>query len=111
MQELENTMITVTPSAAQQILYSAKETGIDDAVLRVAIKKMADDSLHYAMGFDDAISDNDLRIESEGVQMVISEKSQPLADGMTIDYVELDGGEKNFIFINPNDKNYAPSTE
>lgn len=111
MQELDDNMITVTPSAAQQILHSAKETGIDDAVLRVAIKKMADDSLHYAMGFDDAISDNDLRIESEGVQMVISEKSQPLADGMTIDYVELDGGEKNFIFINPNDKNYAPVTE
>ena len=60
-------MITVTPSAAQQILYSAKETGIDDAVLRVAIKKMADDSLHYAMGFDDAISDNDLRIDNLAV--------------------------------------------
>ncbi len=104
-------MITVTPNAAQQILYSAKETGIDGAILRIAIKKMADDSLHYAMGFDDAIADNDLRLESAGVQLVIAEKSQPLADGMTIDYVELDDGERNFIFINPNDKNYVPAED
>ncbi len=104
-------MITVTPNAAQQIIFSAEESGISEAVLRVAIKKLADDSLHYAIGFDDAISDTDLRFESEGIQMVVAESSQPLADGMTIDYVELENGEMNFIFLNPNDKNYSPPTE
>ncbi len=104
-------MINVTPNAATQIQYSAKESGIQDAVLRVAIKQQPDGSLHYAIGFDDAISDNDLRFEAQGVQMVIAESSQQFAQDMTIDYVELDDGEMNFIFLNPNDKNYSPPNQ
>ncbi len=102
-------MITVTPEAAEQIKFSAKETGINEAVLRIAIKKIEDGSLHYAMGFDDAISDNDLRFENEGIQLVIARSSQDHAKGMTLHYAVLDNGEKNFIFMNPNDKNYSPS--
>jgi iron-sulfur cluster assembly protein len=101
-------MITVTPDAASQIRFSAAEAGINDAILRIAIKKMQDGSLHYAIGFDDAISETDLRFESEGVQLVVSEASKPLAENMTIDFVELDNGEHNFIFLNPNDVNYSP---
>lgn len=104
-------MITVTPNAAEQILFSAKESGINEAILRVAIKQLDDESLHYALGFDDAISEVDLRFEVEGVQMVIAKSSQTLANGMTIDYVELENGEKNFIFINPNDKSYNPPSK
>jgi iron-sulfur cluster assembly protein len=104
-------MINVTANAASQIEFSAKESGIQDAVLRVAIKQQQDGSLHYAIGFDDAISENDLRFETQGVQMVIAESSQQYAEDMTIDYVELDNGEKNFIFLNPNDKNYSPPAE
>ncbi len=104
-------MITVTPDAAEQIRFSAEQSGINDATLRIAIKQMQDKSLHYAMGFDEAISETDLRFETEGVKLVIGESSKALAEGMTIDYVELDDGEKNFIFLNPNDVNYAPSSE
>lgn len=104
-------MITVTPSAASQIQFSAKESGIHDAVLRIAIKKLEDGSFHYAIGFDDAISDTDHRIETEGVQLVIANASRQFAEDMTIDYVKLDDGEKNFIFLNPNDKNYSPPAE
>lgn len=102
-------MITVTPEAAAQIKLSAKESGINDAVLRIAIKQIEDGSLHYALGFDDAISDNDLRFENEGVKLVIAESSKIFAQNMTLDFAELDNGEKNFIFLNPNDKNYSPS--
>lgn len=104
-------MINVTPNAASQIQFSANESGIQDAVLRIAIKQQQDGTLHYAIGFDDAISDDDLRFEAEGVQMVIAESSQKFAKDMTIDYVQLDNGEMNFIFLNPNDKNYSPPTE
>jgi iron-sulfur cluster assembly protein len=104
-------MITVTVSAAEQIRHSAKESGINDAILRIAIKRMDDGSFHYAMGFDDAISSSDLRFENAGIQLVISDASKTLAENMTLDYVELDNGEKNFIFLNPNDKNYVPNTQ
>lgn len=102
-------MITVTPSAAEQIQLSAEQSGINDATLRIAIKRIEDGSLHYAMGFDDAISENDVQLETAGVKLVIAPTSKELAEGMTLDYVELDDGEKNFIFINPNDNNYAPA--
>jgi len=104
-------MITVTPDAAEQIRFSARESGINDATLRIAIKQLQDKSLHYAMGFDEAISDTDLRFETEGVKLVVAESSKALADGMTIDFVELEDGEKNFIFLNPNDSNYSPPIE
>jgi len=103
-------MITVTASAAEQIRHSAKESGINDAILRIAIKCMDDGTFHYAMGFDDAISSTDLRFENAGIQLVIADASKALAENMTLDYVELDDGEKNFIFLNPNDKNYSPPT-
>ncbi len=102
-------MITVTTSAATQIQLSAKESGIKDAILRIAIKQIEDGSLHYAMGFDDAISETDLRFENAGIQLVIAEVSQVYAKDMTLDYVKLDNGELNFVFINPNDKNYSPA--
>ena len=103
-------MIKVTPDAAEQIQFSAKQSGIVDAILRIAIKQIEDGSLHYAMGFDDAISHTDLRFEEAGIQLDIAEASQVYAKDMTIDYVELDNGEKNFIFVNPNDKNFSPSS-
>ena len=101
-------MINVTQTAATQIQYSAQQSGINDAVLRIAVKPMQDGSLHYAMGFDDAIAETDLRFEARGVQMVISETSKKYAEDMTIDYVKLDNGEENFIFLNPNDGNFTP---
>ncbi len=104
-------MIKVTPDAVEQIRLSAKQSGIAQPILRIAVKEQSDGSLHYAMGFDDAISDKDHRFQVEGIEMVISELSEPLARDMTIDFVELDNGEKNFIFINPQDKNYSPPEE
>lgn len=100
-------MITVTANAAQQIQDSATQSGINDAILRIAVKRIEDGSLHYAMGFDDAISKSDLRFENAGIQLVIAESSKSLAQDMTIDYVKLDNGEMNFIFINPNDSHQS----
>lgn len=102
-------MIEITKSAAEQILHSAKESGISQTHLRVAVKKNDDNSLHYAIGFDDAITEDDVKVNSNGIDLVISPKSTELASGMTIDYVELDNNEMNFIFINPNDPNYQPA--
>ncbi|MCK5481107.1 MAG: iron-sulfur cluster assembly accessory protein, partial [Gammaproteobacteria bacterium] len=60
------------------------------------------------MGFDDNQLKGDLQITSEGVNVVISETSKILLEGTTLDYVELEPGEYQFIFMNPNDANYTP---
>jgi iron-sulfur cluster assembly protein len=95
-------MITVTPSAAQQIRVAATEADADEMGLRIAARRDADGSLHYAMGFDEA-RDDDLVVPAEGVALVVSPAHRELLDGMTLDYVEFEAGDFRFIFINPND--------
>ncbi len=75
--------------------------------MRIAIKVLENGCFHYALGFDESISEHDVKIKSEGVDLVISPESLNHARELTIDYVELDSGEKNFIFINPADPNYS----
>ena len=95
-------MITITPSAAQQIRIAATRSDCDEMGLRIAVRRDADGSLHYAMGFDEARND-DMIVSSEGIALVVAPAQRELMDGMTIDYVEFEAGDFRFIFINPND--------
>ena len=101
-------MISITPAAAKQISASATEGDMHDLSLRIAAKRNPDGSIHYAMGFDDQQIEGDLRITSGGINVIISEISKTLLEGTTLDYVELEPGELQFIFMNPNDSNYTP---
>jgi iron-sulfur cluster assembly protein len=62
-----------------------------------------DGSFHYALGFDDNMHDNDQRYQSEGIDLVVATSSLELLNGTVIDYVELEPGNFEIIFINPND--------
>ena len=100
-------MITVTSSAAQQIRIAATQSDADEMGLRIAARRDADGSLHYAMGFDEA-RDDDLVLPSEGIALVVSPAHRDLLDGLTLDYVEYEAGDFRFIFINPNDTAAVP---
>lgn len=105
-------MITITAAAADQIQASfANEEG-EELKLRLAAKKGADGSFEYAMGLVIDVNDNDIATEINGIPLVVEAASQPLLEGMVIDYVELESGQpKSFIFLNPNDPNYVPPTD
>ena len=102
-------MIQVTPSAAEQIRKSAQKTHAEGLPLRVAVSQGDDKKLHYAMGFDD-VGDRkgDTRYTSHGIEIVVAPASFALSKDMTIDYVELEEGNPQFIFLNPNDPDYEP---
>jgi iron-sulfur cluster assembly protein len=100
-------MITVTRDAAAQIRSAAIESEAEGLALRIAARRDHDGSIHYAMGFDDP-GEQDLRIESEGIELVVSPAERELLDGMTLDFVEYEVGDFRFIFINPNDVAAAP---
>lgn len=101
-------MITITTSAAAQIRESAKQGGMEEMTMRIAASRNPDGSIHYGMGFDDTQLEGDLHVTSEDINVIISESSQMLLDGTTLDYVELEPGSFQFIFMNPNDVNYSP---
>lgn len=102
-------MITVTQEAAKQIRESARMSNAEGLPLRIAAQRHETGAIHYAMGFADEEHDEDLHFTSEGVEIIVSPISLDLLNNTVIDYVELDNGEKNFIFKNPNDPNYHPT--
>jgi iron-sulfur cluster assembly protein len=101
-------MFTVTPAAAEQIRQSAKQGKMEGMPLRIAARRETDGSLQYAMGFADEHNDHDLSYETEGITVVIAPTSIDLLKGATLDYVELEPGQFEFVFLNPNDPNYVP---
>ena len=100
-------MISLTTSAIEQIKLSASQGGMESMPLRVAIKELEDGSFHYAMGFDSQRLPGDNFVSFDGVDVVVSSGSKDLAEGMTIDFVELEPGKSEFIFLNPNDPTYV----
>lgn len=103
-------MITITPTAAEQIINAAKQSGADNLGLRIAARVEHDGSISYGMGFDDE-HEQDMGFVSEGVKVLISPDSQPMLTGTVIDFVEYQPGDFRFIFMNPNDRgSCAPSS-
>ena len=101
-------MITLTPAAIAQIRISAEQGDMQGLAMRIAAKRNPDGSIHYGMGFDDNLIEGDAHIDADGIEVVISEASQELVNGMTVDYVEIEPGTFQFIFMNPNDPHYSP---
>lgn len=89
-------MFMLTAAAAEQIARAALEQP-DNPPLRVAAKFDEDGEMVYGMGFD-AQREDDLVVDTEGVQVLIAPPSQSLLDGATLDFVEVHPGEYQFIF-------------
>jgi iron-sulfur cluster assembly protein len=100
-------MITLTPTAAKQVKHSAKESNLDGLPLRLACTRMEDGSFHYGMGFDD-VKEGDVTHTSEGIDVIVSITANEFMNGTTVDFVELEEGKEEFIFMNPNDPSYVP---
>jgi len=88
-------MFTLTTSAAQQIQQAAASSGAQEMALRIAAKIDP-----YC--FDDP-TEEDMKLDLKGVAVVIAGESQVLLADTVLDYVELNPGEFNFIFINARD--------
>ncbi len=90
-------MFSLTSAAAQQIRQTAQDSGAQDLALRIAARLGADGAIECGMGFDEP-TDEDLKLDIEGVAIVIAEEHQMLLDDTVLDYVELEPGEFHFIF-------------
>ncbi|MBL8486158.1 MAG: hypothetical protein JNK22_03625 [Rhodocyclaceae bacterium] len=93
-------MFKLTEAAAEQILRAARAQGAEGppAALRVAAKLDEDGEIVYGMGFDDE-RENDLVAQCAGVTVLIAPRSQELLGETTLDFVELNPGEYQFIFV------------
>jgi iron-sulfur cluster assembly protein len=103
-------MFSLTSAAARQIQQAAESGGAREMALRIAARIDADGSTQYGMGFDDP-KDEDMKLDLEGVAVVIAEELQELVADTVLDYVELNPGEFNFIFINNREFQGATKSE
>lgn len=95
-------MIKVSTEAVVQIQNAAKQAGAEGMVLRIAARREPDGSIQYGMGFDRE-AESDAVIDADGVTVVVASESQALLAGAMLDFVELNPGDFQFIFVNPND--------
>jgi iron-sulfur cluster assembly protein len=103
-------MFKVTPRAAEQVIAAAEQGGTTGMALRLAAQQRPDGSIDYRMGFDEGTED-DISFRCEGVQVVMAPEYVPLLDAATLDFVELDAGDPEFIFLNPKDATYVEPSE
>lgn len=100
-------MIKITPQAAKQIQLSAQQGKAENLPLRIAATRNEDGSIHYGIGFDES-KEGDITVTSEGVNIIVSTLSSDLLKNTTLDFVELEPGKNQFIFMNPNDPGFTP---
>ena len=104
-------MIHITTKAAKQIRASAQDGNMEGLPLRIAVVRQEDDSFHYAMGFDEVSRNDDLTFKHEDINIVVAGTCIPMLKDMTVDFVEIEVGQPQFIFLNPNDPAYISPAE
>ncbi|MFZ2649089.1 MAG: hypothetical protein WA210_03185 [Burkholderiaceae bacterium] len=93
-------MLSLTPAAAQEILAAAARSDAAGMALRIAARQIADGSIEYGMGFDEQ-RDDDEGAEFGGLKVLVASPSLPLLEDTVLDYVEIEPGRHDFIFIPP----------
>ena len=81
-------------------LIAAEDTA-DELVLRVAVRPGGCSGFSYEMFFDTDVADDDIKLEQDGVTVVIDPASAPHLGGAALDYKDgLQGA--GFHIDNPN---------
>lgn len=92
--------IHLTPAAAARVAQIAARQG-QPAILRLAVEGGGCSGFQYRFGLETAVDSDDVRVEQDGVALVVDSVSIDLVRGGTVDFVENLGGAA-FKVDNPN---------
>ncbi|NKJ42670.1 MULTISPECIES: iron-sulfur cluster insertion protein ErpA [unclassified Novosphingobium] len=92
--------ITLAPSAAARVATIAAKQA-RPAILRLAVEGGGCSGFQYRFGLAEGVEEDDVVVETDGVQLVVDTVSLDLVGGATVDYVESLGGAA-FRVTNPN---------
>ncbi|MDA1091229.1 MAG: iron-sulfur cluster insertion protein ErpA [Proteobacteria bacterium] len=93
--------LTLTVACAQRVKALRETEGNANLMLRIAVSGGGCSGFQYGFSLDDAIADDDLTFERDGVKIVVDETSLGLLEGSEVDYKE-DLGGAFFQITNPN---------
>jgi len=95
------TVLTVTPAAADTIKTLLQQREIPNHVLRLFVTGGGCSGMQYGMAFEEKPQDYDEVVEQDGVRLIIDPTSLHYLKGATVDFVDsLMGG--GFRIDNPN---------
>ncbi len=92
--------ISLSPAAAARVAAIAAKQG-KPAILRLAVEGGGCSGFQYRFGLADSTADEDVLVQTDGVQLVVDPVSLDLVVGCVVDYVESLGGAA-FKVENPN---------
>lgn len=93
--------ITITDSAAENILKMLQEKKLTDHCLRVYVAGIGCSGPQYGLALDQNPRENDTVLHAEGFQVLVDPNSLAFLEGATIDFVETPQGA-GFKIDNPN---------
>jgi iron-sulfur cluster assembly accessory protein len=95
------TVLTITPTAAEKVRELLEERALPGYMLRVFVQGGGCSGLSYGMAFEENVYEQDSVVEADGVKLVIDPTSLLYMRGAEIDFVDsLMGG--GFAINNPN---------
>jgi iron-sulfur cluster assembly protein len=94
--------ITLTQAAASRVKQFLDKRG-KGVGLRLGVKTTGCSGMAYVIEYADAIEDNDVVFEDQGVKVIVNPKSLAYLDGTELDYSK-EGLNEGFRFNNPNVK-------
>ena len=95
--------VNLTTTAAERVRQFM--TSKSDAVgLRLAVKIVGCSGYQYVVDLAEAVHEGDSVFETNGVKVVVDEKSLSIVDGTEIDFAKV-GLNEGFAYSNPNAKN------
>ncbi|QHL89602.1 iron-sulfur cluster insertion protein ErpA [Sphingomonas changnyeongensis] len=92
--------IQLTPSAAARVAAIAQRQG-KPAILRLSVEGGGCSGFQYRYGLADTVEADDVRVDTDGVALVVDPVSLDLVRGAAVDFVEDLGGAA-FRIVNPN---------
>lgn len=95
------TLVTITPRAADRARALMVEKNVPDAALRVFVVGGGCSGYQYGMALAQETEDGDTVIEESGVRILVDSDSARYVGGAEIDYVE-DLMKSGFTIYNPN---------
>lgn len=95
------TSVNITPKAVAKVKRLVDEEGNPSLKLRVFVTGGGCSGFQYGFSFDENIAEDDTRVDSDGVSVLVDSLSFQYLAGAEVDYTEgLEGSR--FIINNPN---------
>ncbi len=94
-------MITLTKTAAKEVLHIMKDLETEKNFLRIGVKGGGCSGFSYTLDITETKNEMDEEWDHEGVTVICDSKSHLYLDGTTVDFKDEVMG-RGFVFSNPN---------